>query len=214
MQTVAEAARQLGGPFCSPVDLAHRTGLEVKALTGLAASGALASVGVGRREGLWMAGALAEVGPRRLPLTPGLDPPRLGEMTPEESHRADLWATGVSRRHPIEFVRSRLDEEGCSSVATVLGRRRPGRVSVGGVVTHRQRPATAAGVVFLNLEDETGQLNVIVTPEVWQRHREVARRSAAMIVDGVVEHRQGVTNLLARELRPLGVYTIRSRDFR
>jgi error-prone DNA polymerase len=72
------------------------------------------------------------------------------------------------------------------------------RVCIGGVITHRQRPMTARGVIFLNLEDETGLLNVIVLPGVWQANREVARRSIGVVVDGVLEHRDGVTNLVAR----------------
>ena len=69
---------------------------------------------------------------------------------------------------------------------------------MGGVVTHRQRPSTAKGVIFINLEDETGLLNVIVTPDVWSAQRDVARRSVGLMVDGALEHRDGVTNLIAR----------------
>ncbi|MFP3914443.1 MAG: error-prone DNA polymerase [Actinomycetota bacterium] len=209
-----EAARALGGAFRSPQDLAHRTGLGVGALEALAAAGALAPLGLERRPGLWAAGALAEIDPGRLPLAPGVEPPPLEEMGEEEGHRADLWSTGISIRHPIEFVRREVSEQGCVPVAEVLDRHHPGPARVAGVVTHRQRPGTAAGVVFLNLEDETGQLNVIVLPEVWERYRRVARRAAAMIIEGRVEYRHGVTNLMAREMEPLGVYTLRSRDFR
>ena len=209
-----ETARIVGGAFSSPEDLAHRSGLGVDALEGLAAAGALRSIGLDRRPGLWAAGALAEIDPGRLAMAPGVEAPTLPGMSDEEAHRADLWATGVSVRHPIEFVREQLAETGCVSVAEVLGMRRPVRVKVGGVVTHRQRPGTAAGVIFFNLEDETGQLNVIVLPEVWDRYRPVARRSPALIIEGRVEHRHGVTNLVARAMEGLGVQTIRSRDFR
>ena len=210
-----EAARQIGGPFGSPEDLAHRTGLGVRALEGLAAAGALESVGLGRREGIWAAGALAEIDPGRLALSPGSEPPTLPGMDEQETHRADLWATGISPRHPIEFIRAALHERGCLTVSDVLARRRPAaRVSVGGVVTHRQRPGTARGIVFFNLEDETGQLNVVVMPDVWDRHRETARRSSAMVIDGRLEYRDGVTNLVATGMDPLGVHTLRSRDFR
>ena len=95
------------------LDLAQRTSLPVGGLEGLAASGALESLGVGRREGLWAAGALAGMGPGHLPLAEGADPPPLKAMGDAESSRADLWSTGVSVRHPVEFVREWLGEEGC-----------------------------------------------------------------------------------------------------
>lgn len=209
-----ETARQVGGPFLSPEDLAHRTGLGVRPLEALAAVGALSSVGLDRRQGLWAAGALTEIDPGRLPLTPGAEAPALSDMGVEEAHRADLWSTGISVHHPIEFVRDEMAARGCVPVAEVLEGRRPGAARVAGVVTHRQRPDTASGVIFFNLEDETGQLNVIVLPEIWERYRPVARRSAALVIEGRVEHRHGVTNLIARTMEPLGVYTLRSRDFR
>lgn len=210
-----ETARLIGGRFDSPSDLAHRTGVSVKALEGLAAAGALESLGLGRRQGMWAAGALAEIDPGRLALAPGVDPPALPGMAAEEAHRADLWSTGISSRHPIEFIRETLIERGCLTVAAVVARRRPaGSLLVGGVVTHRQRPGTARGIIFFNLEDETGQLNVVVMPDVWDRHREVARRSPALVIEGRLEYRDGVTNLVARSMEALGVQTVRSRDFR
>ncbi|HUG32544.1 MAG TPA: error-prone DNA polymerase [Acidimicrobiia bacterium] len=211
--TRIEAARILGGEFDSPEDLASRTGLEVRALEGLAASGALESVGLGRREGLWAAGALAEIDPERLPLSPGVDAPTLPGMTEEETHRADLWSTSVSPRHPMSFVRSRL--EGCLTAAEALEvRGNRARVKVAGVVTHRQRPATARGVYFLNLEDETGLLNIVVLPDVWARHRHIVRKSPALVIDGRLEYHDGVTNIVARDFDPIGVQTVQSRDFR
>ena len=84
-----------------------------------------------------------------------------------------------------------------------------------GVVTHRQQPATAKGVIFLNLEDETGLINVICTPGVWRRYRPVARTSQALLIRGLLEKYQGVVNLLAHRLAPLPTgATPRSRDFR
>ncbi|HSM43466.1 MAG TPA: error-prone DNA polymerase [Acidimicrobiia bacterium] len=211
--TRVEAARILGGEFTSPEDLASRTGLDVDALEGLAISGALESIGLGRREGMWAAGALAEIDPQRLALSPGVDAPTLPGMTEEEEHRADLWSTSMSSRHPMSFVRHLLD--GCITAAEALEvRRHQARVEVAGVITHRQRPGTARGVYFLNLEDETGQLNIVVLPEVWARHRNVVRKSPALVVSGRLEFHDGVTNIVARDFEPIGVQTVRSRDFR
>ena len=89
-------------------------------------------------------------------------------------------------------------------------------VEVGGIVTHRQQPETAKGVVFINLEDETGLVNVICTPDVWKRFRKVARTSPALVVHGMLERHQGVTNLLARRIEHLALSPaahLRSRDF-
>src|SRR6185436_11851103 len=89
------------------------------------------------------------------------------------------------------------------------------RVSVGGIVTHRQRPATAGGVTFINLEDETGMLNVTCSPGLWQRYRKVARTSAALIVRGRLEKADGVLNLVADRLEAVAPpVTPASRDFR
>ncbi len=89
------------------------------------------------------------------------------------------------------------------------------RVYAAGVVTHRQRPATASGVTFFNLEDETGFINVIVVPGCWARYRTAARDSAALVVRGRLERAGGVTNLVADRLErlPLAAPTM-SRDFR
>ena len=210
-----EVARQVGGPFTDPRDLAFRTGLGVAALEGLAAAGALESVGLDRRSGLWAAGALAEITPGRLPLTPGADAPSLPGMDERETHLADLWATGVSPSHPLQFLRTELEARGCVTAAEILGLRRNGvRVSMAGVVTHRQRPSTANGVIFFNLEDETGLVNVVVLPGVWEAQRDVARRHSGLIVHGTVEYGDGVTNLVARRFEPLPVDGLRSRDFR
>ncbi|HEY8451878.1 MAG TPA: OB-fold nucleic acid binding domain-containing protein, partial [Natronosporangium sp.] len=97
-----------------------------------------------------------------------------------------------------------------------LGEVEPGRrIRVGGVVTHRQRPATAGGITFMNLEDETGMLNVTCSPGLWQRYRKVARTSPAVVVRGVLERAEGVTNLRADRIDPLAVPTrTTSRDFR
>jgi error-prone DNA polymerase len=161
---------------------------------------------------MWAAGALAEIDPERLALSPGVEAPELPGMSDEESHRADLWATSVSNRHPMSFVRDQL--EGCLTAAEALEvRRHRSRVKVAGVITHRQRPGTAKGVYFLNLEDETGLLNIVVLPDVWAKHRSVVRKSPALMIYGRLEFYDGVTNIVARDFEPLGVRTVKSRDF-
>ena len=122
-------------------------------------------------------------------------------MTGDEWARADLWATGVSPEgHPTRFIREHLDSIGVVT-ATGLADVEPGeRVLVGGVVTHRQRPATAGGTLFVNLEDETGLINVVVSKGCWTAHRQVARSAPAMLVRGRLERSEGVTNVIADRL--------------
>jgi error-prone DNA polymerase len=137
-------------------------------------------------------------------------------MTPVEETAADLWAMGLSpTSHPTEFARPGLDDAGVVPIDRLSEVAHRSVVEVAGVVTHRQRPGTAAGVIFLNLEDETGLLNVICSPGVWRRHRRVGRSAPALVVRGVLERHQGVTNLVAQRLSPLpSRFLTRSRDFR
>jgi error-prone DNA polymerase len=86
---------------------------------------------------------------------------------------------------------------------------------VGGIVTHRQRPATASGITFMNLEDEAGLVNVICSVGVWNRYRRVAREAPAMVVRGMLERSpEGIVNLVADRLEALRIgANTRSRDF-
>ena len=89
------------------------------------------------------------------------------------------------------------------------------RVFVGGVVTHRQRPATAGGTTFLNLEDETGLINVVISKGCWQRYKKAARGAPALLIRGRLEKEEGVINVVADKIEPLPVIkTLPSRDFR
>jgi error-prone DNA polymerase len=147
----------------------------------------------------------------------GADAPTLPGMHKVEEMAADLWATGLSAaRHPTELVRGQLAARGIVTAAQL--RELPDRtvVDVAGVVTHRQQPSTSKGVIFLNLEDETGLVNVICTPDVWKRYRAVARTVPALEIRGLLEKYQGVVNVLARRIvaLPLGLTDLlKSRDF-
>ena len=206
-----------GRPYGSMEDLVRRTGASQAQVEALATAGAFGCFGLERREALWAAGAVAQARADRLPgMVVGADAPELPGMSPIELGAADLWATGLSGdSHPVQFARERLDTLGVVT-ATGLAAVPPGtRVLVGGVVTHRQRPATAGGVTFVSLEDETGIVNVICSPGVWARYRRAARAAAALLVRGRLERAEDVTNVLADQLQPLHLgMTTRSRDFR
>jgi error-prone DNA polymerase len=205
-----------GRPYVDLTDFALRTGAGAAHIEALATAGAFDTLGVARREALWAAGAVAQVGPDRLAGTVlGGRAPRLPALSAVEQTMADLWATGITPDgHPMEHVRAGLPA-GVLPVAGLRERANRERVSVAGVVTHRQQPQTASGTIFLNLEDETGMLNVICSPGAWARYRRIARDSAALIVRGRVERTEEVISLIAEAFTPLQVATAgRSRDFR
>ncbi|WP_029253294.1 error-prone DNA polymerase [Paraoerskovia marina] len=205
------------GEFGGLRDLARRVDLTTGQIEALATGGALESLGVGRREALWAAGALAQEGPGTLPgVSVGVEAPTLPGMSAVEQDVADVWATGVSpESFPTQHLREGLARAGVLTVQDVTEVEHGRRVAVGGVVTHRQRPGTAGGVTFLSVEDETGILNVICSPGLWKRFRPVARSAAAMVVRGRVERADGATNLVAEHLAALRLpVASTSRDFR
>ena len=206
-----------GRPYASMADLVHRIGLSEAQVEALATAGAFGCFGLERREALWAAGAVAQARADRLPgAVVGAEAPQLPGMSPVELSAADLWATGLSTfSHPVEFLRERLDALGVVSSDGLAAIEPGARVLVGGIVTHRQRPATASGTTFLSLEDETGIVNVICSIGVWTRYRRVAWAATALLVRGRLERAEGVTNVIAEQIHPLqtGVAT-RSRDFR
>lgn len=183
----------------------------------LATAGAFDVFGLGRREALWGAGRAALERPGQLELElPDLAPPSLPAMSPAEQTVADLWSTGVATgEHPIAHERPRLARRGVVPAVGLADVPNGTRIEVAGVVTHRQRPATAGGVTFLNLEDETGMTNVICSVGVYDRYRPVSRTAAAMVVRGIVEQRDGALNVLADRIEALPLRApTRSRDFR
>ena len=213
----AAAAIVAGQPYTCIEDFARRTALPRQALEALATAGAFGCFGLNRREALWAAGAAASIRPGQLPgTTIGLSAPRLTEMTPAEVTFADMWATGTyGAAHPIEHIRPMLADRGVLPAVELLKADDGAAVSIGGLVTHRQQPGTARGVVFLSLEDETGIANVICLPDVWQRHRKIGVTASALVISGKVERLDGAVSLLATSLRKLRVVTAaQSRDFR
>ena len=197
-------------PYRDLADFARRTGLPARTLETLATAGAFASLGVGRREAVWAVGPLAHADERTLPgTTPAPAAPGLPALSVIEETFSDLWATGSSAEyHPIEHLREQLHSYGALPTAEMFGLRDRTEVTIGGLVTHRQRPPTAKGVVFLTLEDETGMTNVIVLPPVWNRYAKAALDHAAVLVHGRIEHADGATNLLASRLTPLPALSV------
>lgn len=209
--------RKTHGPFASLLDLTGRIQLTTAQVEALATGGALGCFGMSRREALWVAGAAAAQRPDRLPgvgvssRVPVLPP--MGEVT---QAAADVWATGVTPdAYPTQFLRKQLDELGVVPAKGLFDVPDGSRVLVAGAVTHRQRPATAAGVTFINLEDETGMVNVVCSVGLWARYRKLAVTAQALIIRGQVQNASGAITVVADQLRPLDL-RIRSasRDFR
>ncbi|MDP9791931.1 error-prone DNA polymerase [Catenuloplanes nepalensis] len=208
--------RRLNGPYTDISDLSHRVGLSAGHLEALATADAFAGLGYAdRRAALWAAGAAAQDRPDRLPMGAPEAPPLPGMEAVDRLH-ADVWATGLSpESHPVQFIRERLTAAGAVPIARLKRIDAGTRVLAGGIVTHRQRPATAGGVTFINLEDETGMLNVTCSPGLWARYRKAARTSSALLVRGILEKAEGVINLVADRLEAVEApISPPSRDFR
>jgi error-prone DNA polymerase len=229
-----EAAERIaaGRPYRDLEDFATRTRLPAAALEALATAGAFGCFGLSRRAALWAAGAAASLREGQLPgTTAGLTAPPLPAMTPAEETLADLWATSTYGTHPVAHIRPALDARQVLTAAALKSADDGADVAVAGLVTHRQRPPTARGVVFISLEDETGMVNVICPPPVWESHQPAATAASALLIRGRIERTGsadgaggsggsgGAVNLVARVLRPLRVAgsaigAVISRDFR
>lgn len=163
------------------------------------------------------AGAAAAERPDRLPgVGSSSHAPELLGMSAVELAAADVWATGVSPdSYPTQFLRADLDALGIIPAERLLEVPDGSRVLVAGAVTHRQRPATARGVTFVNLEDETGMVNVLCPPGVWVRHRRLAQTATALLVRGQVQNATGAVTVVAERMGPIAMAVgSRSRDFR
>ncbi|MFE4726174.1 error-prone DNA polymerase [Microbacterium sp. NPDC056736] len=211
-------ARASGGLFRDLRDLVRRTSITAAQVEALATAGALECLGLSRREAIWLAGSAAQDRPEYLPNSLiAVQPPLFADPTSYERLAADLWATGISTDdHPMTHYRSGLDARGVLTSRELRGHETGRRVEVAGLVTHRQRPATASGVTFINLEDEHGLVNIVCSVGVWNRYRRIVRDSPALIARGILERSpEGVTNLVADGFEDLRVgVQHKARDFR
>ncbi|RMI31780.1 error-prone DNA polymerase [Nocardia stercoris] len=210
-------AARAAGPYTSFLDVTGRVELSVAQAEALATGGALDSLGLSRRRALWAAGAAAGERSDRLPGTGAATAaPALPGMSELELAAADVWATGVSPgSYPTEFLRPRLDALGVVPADRLLSLPDGSKVLVGGAVTHRQRPATAAGVTFLNLEDETGMVNVVCSVGLWQRYRRLVQGASALLIRGRLQNAEGAASVVAEHVQRMDLrVTTPSRDFR
>jgi error-prone DNA polymerase len=202
------AERERGGPFGSAADLAARCKAQRETLEKLAWAGACDELCDGsRRRALWELGVAVPGyethGGVQLALPLDVEAPELRELNAWERLVADYGSTKVTlREHPLELMRPDLPERIVTSAA--LGRLRDGsRVELAGLVVARQRPATAKGVTFMLLEDELGTFNVIVPPPVHDSCRLAVRAEPFVLIEGKLERRSGVINVVARTVKRL-----------
>ena len=204
-----------GAPWCDSSDLVRRAGAQQHHLEVLAAAGALDSFGATRRALAWSAGAAAQGTLDRLPgVVTGLEAPVLPATSEMERVADDMWSMGLTpEATAIALVRDYLNERGVTRADALIGAE-GSRVLVAGVVTHRQHPETANGAVFINLEDETGHVNVIFSKGAWARWSLVARKSPALMIRGTLQRGQGTLALTAEFVEPLRLgATTPSRDW-
>jgi DNA polymerase III alpha subunit len=209
-------------PFANAQDLARRAALDRGDLEALAAAGALASLSGNRHLAFWEVAASERPVPldftptRRAALEEGR--PLLRSPGEGESIAADYATLGLTLgRHPLALLRTRLEAAALVPASKLLRAAHGAQVRTAGIVLMRQRPATASGVTFLTLEDESGQVNVIVWERVGRAQRRALIEARLLEVHGELQHQEGVMHLIARRLIDrtalLGELVTHSRDF-
>ena len=197
---------------------ADEAGVRDHVLVTLARAGAFRSLWPGRREALWE--VLRRLRERRLSLdlrTPEPHQRRLPSMSALEETRADYATLGLSHQHhPMAFHRDALSARGVLGSEGLTRLPHGAQVRVAGIVTCRQRPGSAKGVLFMTLEDEAGMINVVVMPDIFRAHRMLIATSPALEVLGTLERQQGTLNVLGRGFVPLTQISAsgRAREFR
>lgn len=216
--------RKQHGAFRDLADFTRKTRFGQATVTRLADAGALSSLAGDRRAAYWQSLAQDKSSTVfSLLEATGADvdeelPENLQPMPEIDEVYSDYASTGLSlRAHPISFVREQLERLRVTAASELRLTRDGQFIRVAGLVLLRQRPSTAKGITFVTLEDETGSMNLVLKPEIWQRHYKVARQSNAWLVNGVLENREGIIHVVVGRVDDLGEHVggldARSRDF-
>lgn len=191
------------GPFAGLADFCRRTRLPRPLVENLIQAGAMDSWGMPRRQLLWKLGELAYA-PDELGLEFPAEEATLPELSPGERRGMEYRTLGLSTgEHPLAGWRAWLHERGILGSREVATSQNGQKVRAAGLLVVHQAPPTAKGMHFLTLEDEAGFINVVVRPPVYERYRKTIRGTAFLVVEGVVEHKDGVSNLIAGRLAAL-----------
>jgi error-prone DNA polymerase len=212
------AASRHAAPFVNVADLTRRAELSRADLDALTAAGALASLAGHRRQAAWATAAVPVQRDLLFDAPVVETPPSLPQPSEGEDLVADYAHLGLTLgRHPLALLRGRLDRWRYATASELrsTGHNRPARAA--GIVTCRQRPGTANGVIFLTLEDETGLANVIVHEKLAVRQRRELLGARLLGVLGVLSREGDVVHLIAKRLMDhtelLGQLPTVSRDF-
>jgi error-prone DNA polymerase len=216
MARVIVAARAQAA-FRDVRDLCQRAGLDEKTRRVLAEAGALQALAGHRHAARWAVAGI-EQGRPLLPGSPDEDTVALPAPMLGEDVLSDYRAIGLTlQAHPLSLLRSRLKQQRLLDSSQLRGMPHGRQVRAAGVVTQRQRPATAKGIIFVTLEDEHGMFNIVVRPEVALHRRKALLGARLLAVRGRWEHVDGVRHLIARDLHDLshllGELHTTSRDF-
>ncbi|MCZ4298133.1 error-prone DNA polymerase [Henriciella marina] len=203
-----EAMMQVrGGGFERPEDIRRRSGMTRRAIELLAAADAFRSMGLDRREALWV--SRGEAAGKTLPLFAAADTAEQGgeEATPlprmpsSEHVLQDYQTTRLSlKAHPMSFLREHYASMRTLSTREASDLPNGARVQTAGIVLVRQRPGSASGVCFITIEDESGIANLVVWPNVFERFRAVVMGARIILVKGRIQRAEGVTHLVAEQL--------------
>ena len=235
MVEAREVAQGLAGTgrFSTVQDLVFRSGINRKDLEALAAADALRELSGDRHRAFWLASGVETSGRSESVETsqakaglfsdfysdPGFDVDVLLPVASESQNiLSDYTSTGFTlRRHPLALLRNHLDNYQVIRADALKEVDNEGFAKVTGIVTCRQRPMTASGVTFITMEDESGYINVVVWPGLGEKQRPIVRQAKLLGVAGYVQHSDGVTHVIARELVDLsnwlGAMQLSSRDF-
>jgi error-prone DNA polymerase len=205
--------------FVTYDDFVRRTQFSPAVLALLSDADAFRSLGESRRTAYWK--SLPDQAPAVL--YEEIDDPEpkaeLPKMTSQQQVIADYRTTGLSlRQHPVSFIRGELSRRRILTSKELLTSEPDRRCKVAGLVLLRQRPGTAKGITFMTLEDETGTANLIVRKDVWERFHTIARQATALIVQGILQRKDGVAHVLVDRIEDLtdllSEVGNKSRDFR
>lgn len=211
-------AARAAAPFATLDDLVHRARLERRDLAALGAAGALAGLAGHRHRARWAALGVEAPLPVLGDATIREGQPLLRKPSEGEDIVADYHALGLTLgRHPLELLRPALDRRGCVTSFEIQHLRHGTKLHTAGLVTMRQRPGTATGVVFVTLEDESGSVNLIVWNTLVEAQRRELLGARLLGVDGEVQREGPVVHLIAHRLIDytplLGRLPTASRDF-
>jgi error-prone DNA polymerase len=207
---------QAKAPFADAGDLVRRCALQEGELERLASVGALAALGLTRRAALWQVARLARPAGPLLDALPDPEPSPLPEMTPVEETKADYGGVQLTLGpHPLAYLREQLARKGVTPATGLDALPNGARVRTAGSVIVRQRPGTAKGLLFLTLEDETGMSQAVVPPDLLQQHRKLIVGSPGLVVEGVLQKRDGTISVKGEKFWSLKeLVAVPSHDFR